>query len=137
MKIWCVDHSGLSWNIHSDLYFTKEEAQAAYNKYDMDGFYRKMYQVEDIWGWCARHFEHIIERELEDCGLSTGIVDVNRFIQKIREAAVEVGVCEISVKAILTREGFDDDISDFTVSIAWYQDHKMFHKMYAFEGREV
>lgn len=21
MRIWCVDHAGLSWNIRSDLYF--------------------------------------------------------------------------------------------------------------------
>ena len=42
MKIWCVDHAGLSWNISSDLYFTKAEAQAAYDKYNIDGFYRKM-----------------------------------------------------------------------------------------------
>lgn len=27
MKIWCFDHASLSYNIHSDLYFSKEEAQ--------------------------------------------------------------------------------------------------------------
>ena len=47
MKIWCFDHASLSYHIHSDLYFTKEEAQERYDAYNFDGAYRKMYQVED------------------------------------------------------------------------------------------
>ena len=50
MKIWCFDHASLSYHIHSDLYFSKEEAQERYDAYNFDGAYRKLYQVEDIWG---------------------------------------------------------------------------------------
>ena len=60
MKIWCVDHA-LTWNIHSEVYFTKEEAQERYDHYSsIKDAYVKMYQVEDIWGWCGRHFDQVI-----------------------------------------------------------------------------
>ena len=67
MKIWCVDHA-LTWNIHSDVYFTKEEAQERYDHYSsFKDAYVKMYQVEDIWHWCGRHFEKVVNEVIAFC----------------------------------------------------------------------
>ena len=73
MKIWCVDHAGLSFNTYSELFFTKEEAQDRYDSlYAGPGSYRKMYQVSDIWGWCGRHFDEVI---LEDIQMQNNVVN--------------------------------------------------------------
>ena len=121
MKIWCVDHAGLSWNIRSDLYFTKEEAQAQYDKYDIDGFYRKMYQVEDIWGWCGRHFDKVITEVLASRDNGEDFTYIYGLAEELKEAAAHCGLEQFSVNA------FWSSSYDFVLSIAWISEGKLYH----------
>ena len=119
MKIWCVDHAGLSWNIRSDLYFTKEEAQAAYDKYDIDGFYRKMYQVEDIWGWCARNFDKVIIEVLVSRDDGDEAIYIYGLIDELREAAAH---CKLEHFRV---EGFWVNRYEFALNIAWFHEGQL------------
>ena len=86
MKIWCVDHAGLGFNVYSELFFTKEEAQDRYDSlYAGPGSYRKMYQVNDIWGWCGRHFNEVIIEIL--ASRDTG--DDSTYIFGLRDEIIE------------------------------------------------
>lgn len=129
MKIWCVDHAGLSWNIRSDLFFTKEEAQVHYDKYDIDGFYRKMYQVEDIWGWCARHFDKVIHEIIASRDNGDNYTYIHGIADEVREAAEHCGVEHCSVDAF-----WADGNDKFVLSVAWFQDGKLFHYTDCFDG---
>ena len=51
-KVWVVE-SGFFHNIYTDLFQTEEEAKASFDKIPT-GWYRKMYQTWDIWGWTER-----------------------------------------------------------------------------------
>ena len=129
MKIWCVDHAGLSWNIRSDLFFTKEEAQAHYDKYDIDGFYRKMYQVEDIWGWCACHFDKVIYEIIASRDNGDNYTYIYGIADEVREAAKHCGVEHCSVDAF-----WADGNDKFVLSVAWFQDGKLSHYADCFDG---
>lgn len=122
MKIWCVDHAGLSWSIRSDLYFTKEEAQAAYDKYDIDGFYRKLYQVEDIWGWCARNFDKVVDEIITSRDDGDGSTFIYGMANEIREAAIHCGVEQFNVDAF-----WADDNEHFILSVCWCHGGKLHH----------
>ena len=138
MKIWCVDHAGLSWNIRSDLYFTKEEAQAAYDKYDIDGFYRKLYQVEDIWGWCARNFEKVLYEIITSRDSGDDYTYIWGMVNEINEAAAHCGVENFSADMIIAHDGgYDPEYTVYVLSTAWFHDGKMHHQMYRFYGLDT
>ena len=120
MKIWCVDHAGLSWNIRSDLYFTKEEAQEQFDKYNIDGFYRKMYQVEDIWGWCARHFDQVILEVLVSRDTGDDAIYVYDLVNELREAAAH---CKLEHFRV---EGFWVNRYEFALNIAWFHEGQLY-----------
>ena len=134
MKIWCVDHAGLSWNIRSDLYFTKEEAQAQYDKYDIDGFYRKMYQVEDIWGWCSRHFDKVIIEVLASRDSGDDFIFIHGLIEELKEAAAHCGLEQFSADACWQTELPDKVTDQFVLSVAWISEGKLFHRIHRFEA---
>ena len=123
MKIWCVDHAGLSWNIRSDLYFTKEEAQEQFDKYDIDGFYRKMYQVEDIWGWCGHHFDEVILEVLASRDTGDGATYIYGLVNELKEAAKHCGLEHFSIDAFWINQ------DEFCLSIAWFHDGKLHHSI--------
>ena len=122
MKIWCVDYAGLSWNIRSDLYFTKVEAQAAYDKYNIDGFYRKIYQVEDIWGWCGRHFNEVILEVLSSRDTGDNAIYIFGLVNELKEAAEHCMLEHFSI------DGFWVNEQEFVLSIAWMSEDKLNHK---------
>ena len=129
MKIWCVDHA-LTWNIHSDVYFTKEEAEERYNHYNsIDGAYAKMYQVEDIWGWCARHFDKVIHEIIASRDNGDNYTYIYGIADEVREAAEHCGVEHCSVDAF-----WADGNDKFVLSVAWFQDGKLFHYTDCFDG---
>lgn len=134
MKIWCVDHAGLSWNIRSDLYFTKAEAQEQYDKYNIDGFYRKMYQVEDIWGWCARHFDQVILEVLNSRDSGDDFIFVHGLVEELKEAAVHCGLEHFSADACWQTELPDRVTDQFVLSVAWMSEGKLFHRLHRFEA---
>ena len=119
MKIWCVDHAALSWNIRSDIYFTKKEAQAEYDKYDIDGFYRKMYQVEDIWGWCARNFDQVVLEVLVSRDTGDDSTYIYGLVDELREAAAH---CKLEHFCI---EGFWVNRYEFALNIAWFHEGQL------------
>ena len=134
MKIWCVDHAGLSWNIRSDLYFTKEEAQAAYDKYDIDGFYRKMYMVEDIWGWCARNFRRVVNEivALRDSG--DNFHYIYGLVEELRETAAHCGVEQFSADLVWGDVSWETEWDTCFMSVAWYHDGKLEHMNFLLNG---
>lgn len=137
MKIWCVDHASLNGNIRSYLYFTKAEAQTAYNKDNLDGFYRKMYQVEDIWNWCARHFECVVNEVLCSRDNGDGATLICGMVEELYEAAKHCGVDNFSADMILIREDFDSPQCDYALSIAWMSEGKLIHRLYHIEGVDI
>jgi hypothetical protein len=123
MKIWCVDHAGLGFNIYSDLFFTKEEAQDRYDSlYAGPGSYRKMYQVEDIWGWCGRHFDEVIIEILASRDTGDDSTYIFGLRDEILEAAEHCGLKQCSV------ECFWINRYEFVLSVAWISNGELKHQ---------
>lgn len=131
MKIWCVDHASLGWTIHSDLYFTKDEAEDKYNHYaSIDGAYAKMYQVEDIWGWCGRHFNQIILEVLNSRDDGDDTIYVFGLVKELNEAAEH---CKLKMYNV---DGFWVNENEFVLSVAWVSEDKLIHRTFHFDGRD-
>ena len=128
MKIWCFDHASLSYHIHSDLYFSKEEAQERYDAYNFDGAYRKLYQVEDIWGWCARHFDEVILEVLNSRDDDDDSIYIFGLVNELREAAEHCKLEHFSV------DGFWVNRYEFCLSVAWFHDGKLHHSTRHFDA---
>ena len=123
MKIWCVDHAGMSFSIYSDLFFTKEEAQDRYDSlYAGPGSYRKMYQVEDIWGWCGRHFDQVIIEILASRDTGDDSTYIFGLRDEIIEAAEHCGLKQCSV------ECFWMNRYEFVLSVAWISEGELKHQ---------
>ena len=120
MKIWCVDHAGLGFNVYSELFFTKEEAQDRYDSlYAGPGSYRKMYQVEDIWGWCGRHFNEVILEILVSRDTGDDSTYIFGLRDEIVEAAEHCGLKQCSV------ECFWINRYEFVLSVAWISEGEL------------
>lgn len=135
MKIWCVDHAGLTFNVYSELFFTKEEAQDRYDSlYAGPGSYRKMYQVEDIWGWCGRHFDQVIHEVLASRDSGDDFIFVHGLIEELKEAAAHCGLEQFSADGCWS-DGADNRVIDtFVLSVAWVSEGKLFHRIHRFEA---
>lgn len=119
MKIWCVDHA-LTWSIHSDVYFTKEEAQERYDHYSsIKDAYVKMYQVEDIWGWCGRHFNEVILEVLNSRDTGDDAIYIFGLVNELKEAAEH---CKLEHFRI---EGFWVNDHEFALNIAWFHEGQL------------
>ena len=130
MKIWCFDHASLSYNIHSDLYFSKEEAQERYDAYNFDGAYRKLYQVEDIWGWCARNFDKVVDEIISSRDDGDDHVYIYNMCNEIKEAAAHCKLEHFSV------DGFWVNRYEFCLSVAWFHDGKLHHSTRHFDASD-
>lgn len=137
MKIWCVDWSGLGWNIHSELFFNKYKAEECYEKHASHGCYAKIRQVEDIWNWCARHFEYVVNEVLCSRDNGDGATLIYGMVEELREAAKHCGVDNFSADMILIREDFDSPQCDYALSIAWMSERKLIHRLYHIEGVDI
>lgn len=115
MKIWCVDHSGLDFNVYSELFFTKEEAQDRYDSLEHLSItsYRKMYQVEDIWGWCGRHFDQVIVEILASRDTGDDSIYIFGLRNEILEAAEHCGLKQYDVECFWVNR------YEFVLSVAW------------------
>lgn len=134
MKIWCVDHA-LTWNIHSEVYFTKEEAQERYDHYSsFKDAYVKMYQVEDIWGWCGRHFDQVIHEVLNSRDSGNDFIFVHGLVEELKEAAAHCGLEQFSADACWQTELPDKVTDQFVLSVAWISEGKLFHRIHRFEA---
>lgn len=121
MKIWCVDYSCLSHMVHSTLFFTKAEAKLQMDALPSSGCYKKMYQVEDIWGWCGRHFNEVINEIITSRKNGDGFIFIYGMANEIREAAVHCGLKQFGVDAFWTQS------NNFILSIAWISEGKLYH----------
>ena len=130
MKIWCFDHASLSYHIHSDLYFSKEEAQERYDAYNFDGAYRKLYQVEDIWGWCGRHFDKVILEVLSSRDTGDDAIYIYGLVNELKEAAAH---CKLELFDV---DGFWVNEQEFVLSIAWMSEGKLNHRTFHFDARD-
>ena len=130
MKIWCFDHASLSYHIHSDLYFSKEEAQERYNAYNFDGAYRKLYQVEDIWGWCGRHFDKVILEVLSSRDTGDDAIYIYGLVNELKEVAAHCKLEHFDV------DGFWVNEQEFVLSIAWMSEGKLNHRTFHFDAND-
>lgn len=124
MKIWCVDHAGLSFNIYSELFFTKEEAQNRYDSLEHLSItgYRKMRQVEDIWGWCGRHFNEVILEILASRDTGDGSTYIFGLRDEIIEAAEHCGLKQYDVDCFWINR------YEFVLSVAWISESELKHQ---------
>ena len=123
MKIWCVDHAGLTSHIYSELLFTKEEAQERYDSlYAGPGSHRKMYQVEDIWGWCGRHFNEVIIEILASRDIGDGSTHIFGLRDEILEAAEHCGLKQCDV------DYFWINRYEFVLSVALISEGELKHQ---------
>lgn len=130
MKIWCVDYSGLSHNVYSALFFTKEEAELQMDALPKTGCYKKMYQVEDIWRWCARNFQEVLAVIIASRDDGDDKIYIYNMCNEIKEAALHCGVLQCSV------DGFWTDEQSFVLSVAWCYDGKLNHRTWHFDARD-
>ena len=122
MKIWCVDYADLSYHVSSHLFFTKEEAEDFYESRNHCGNYVKMYQVEDIWGWCGRHFNEVILEILASRDTGDDSTYIFGLRDEIVEAAEHCGLKQCSV------ECFWINRYEFVLSVAWVSDGNLKHQ---------
>lgn len=130
MKIWCVDYSGLGHTISSTLFFTKVEAELQMDALPNAGCYKKMYQVEDIWGWCSRHFTEVIHEVLASRDDGNDATFIYGMCNEIREAAQHCGLKQWNV------DGFWASENQFILSVAWISEGKLVHYTFSLTGRD-
>ena len=121
MKIWCVDYSGLSHMISSTLFFTKAEAKNRYDSLPNADCYKKMYQVEDIWGWCGRHFNEVVLEVLISRDTGDDSTYIYGLANELKEAAAHCKLEQFSV------ESFWLGAYEFCLSLAWVSEGKLYH----------
>ena len=119
MKIWCVDYSGLGHTISSTLFFTKAEAENHYDSLPNTNCYKKMYQVEDIWGWCGRHFDKVILEVLNSRDDGDDAIYIFDLVNELKEAADH---CKLEHFRI---EGFWVNRYEFVLNIAWFHEGQL------------
>lgn len=132
MKIWCVD-SAVYYTTHSQLFLTKEEAQNEYDQHTHG--YCKMYQVEDIWHWCARNFQRVVNEivALRDNG--DGYTLIYNLVNELRETAEHCDVENFSADMIIAREPVDcDDDRVYALGVAWFYENKLRHMQFLLNG---
>ena len=130
MKIWCVDYSGLSHMVHNTLFFTKAEAENHYDILPNSGCYKKMYQVEDIWGWCARNFQEVLSEIIASRDEGDDKIYIYNMCNEIKEAALHCGLLQCSV------DGFWADEQSFVLSVAWCSEGALNHRTWHFDARD-
>ena len=126
MKIWCVDYAGLSPSINSRLFFKKEEAEDFDKSWGFDGAYHKMYQVEDIWGWCGRHFDEVILEVLNSRDNGDNSIYIYGLVNELKEAAAHCKLEHFSVDAFWLN-GYE-----FLLSVAWVSNGELHHSTRSF-----
>lgn len=122
MKIWCVDYAGLSYNISSHLFFTKAEAEDFYESRNHCGNYVRLYQVEDIWGWCGRHFDKVLYEIIASRDDGNGSTFIYGMKNEICEAAIHCGVEQFNVEAFWTKGD-----EQFVLSVCWCHGGELHH----------
>lgn len=132
MKIWCVDYSGFSPSISSRLFFTKAEAEDFDKSWSFDGAYHKMYQVEDIWGWCGRHFDQVIKEVVASRDNGDDYTHIYGMADEVREAAEHCGIKHCSVDAF-----WADGNEKFVFSVAWFHGGNLYHYTDCFDGLDT
>ena len=129
MKIWCVDYAGLSYHISSHLFFNKIEAENFYESRNHCGNYVKMYQVEDIWGWCARNFEKVVNEVIAFRDNGDNFTSVYGMGEELKEAARHCGVEQYDISAFWL-----DHDDQFVLTVAWFHDGKLHQYTDCFYG---
>ena len=130
MKIWCVDYSGLGHNIYSNLFFTKAEAALQMDALPNTDCYKKMYQVNDIWGWCGRHFYEVVLEVLSSRDTGNDAIYIFGLVNELKEAAAHCNLEHFSV------DGFWANEQEFVLSIAWMSENKLHHLTRHFDASD-
>lgn len=130
MKIWCVDYAGFSPSISSRLFFTKAEAEDFDKSWSFDGAYHKMYQVEDIWGWCGRHFNEVILEVLNSRDDGDDSIYIYGLVNELKEVAAH---CKLEHFRI---EGFWVNRYEFALNIAWFHEGQLHMDTRHFDGND-
>ena len=139
MKLWCVNYATpFSYHTHSEIFLREEDARKFYNSRP-ENRYRSISPVSDIWNWCARNFEEVLNLIMDqhlvgEDNSGEEIYNVTTLVQDIANEMTEDGITERSVILKKTRSSFDDNVNDYSLSVAWVYDNYLHHKMFTFEG---
>ena len=139
MKLWCVNYATpFSYHTQSGLFLREETARKFYESRP-ENCYRSISSVSDIWNWCARNFEEVLKLIMDqhlvgedNCGEE--VYNISTLVQDIVDEMTEDGIGVRSVILKKTRESFDDNLNDYSLSVAWVYDNCLHHKLYTFEG---
>ena len=127
MKIWCVDCYNFSNICNSRLFFSKMEAQNYFDSLCKNN-YRKMYQVEDIWHWCAGHFNQVIFEVLASRDNGDNFTYIYGLVEELKEAAAHCGLKQFNIDGFWTKD------SSFVLSVAWVNNGNLFHYTWEFDA---
>lgn len=139
MKLWCVNYATcFSYHTYSKLFLREEEAQKFYNSCP-ENCYHSIGRVTDIWNWCARNFEEVLDLIMskhfvceDNCGKA--VYNVSTLVQDIVDEMTEDGISVRSVILEKTRESFDDNINNYSLSVAWVYDDYLHNKLHTLKG---
>ena len=139
MKLWCVNYTTyFSYHTHSEIFLREEDARKFYNSRP-ENRYRSISPVTDIWNWCARNFEEVLNLIMDqhiigEDNSGEEIYNITTLVQDIVNEMTEDGIKEPSIILKKTRDGFGDNPNDYSLSVAWVYDNYLYHKMFTFEG---
>lgn len=138
MKIWCVEYAGMNSIINRKLFFTKAEAENFYDYYGFEGAYHKMYQVEDIWHWCARHFNEVLHEIITSRDSGDDFTYIWGMVDEIKAALEWCDIEDFTADMIVAHENeYDPEYTVYVLSVAWFYEGKMHHYMDKFYGLDV
>lgn len=139
MKLWCVNYTTyFSYHTHSEIFLREEDARKFYNSRP-ENRYRSISPVTDIWNWCARNFEEVLNLIMDqhivgEDNSGEEVYNVTTLVQDIANEMLEDGIKEPSIILKKTRSSYDDKLNDYSLSVAWVYDNYLYHKMFTFEG---
>lgn len=139
MKLWCVNYSTpFSYHTQSGLFLREETARKFYESRP-ENCYRSISPVSDIWNWCARNFEEVLNLIMDqhlvgEDNSGEEVYNISTLVQDIADEMIEDGIKDPSIILKKTRDGFGDSPNDYSLSVAWVYDNYLYHKMFTFEG---
>ena len=88
-----------------------------------------MYQVEDIWGWCARNFQKIVNEVITSRDNGDNFTFVYGMVEELKEAAQYCGIEHYDISAFWL-----DHDDQFVLTVAWFHDGKLHQYTDCFYG---
>ena len=125
MKIWAVNTPNtFSGMTHTSLFINKEDAEAKYNA--LKGRGATIGQVDDIWNFCARHFDEIVMDIINSFYDKRGRFNPEKETEDGESIDIDKALMNVCYEVIGNSEYFNvdtrwgDDYSSFCyIAVSW------------------